>query len=120
MQALARVSHLPIPMKPDASVIQKFYAVYKQVFKYMHHDCDELRTIGGQDLLIEALQAKQKYLYEFIISYEQQRYKKAKQLNKMYGRAALNQILQQDDQQFWENLSEEQFVFVAKHAVMNA
>ena len=57
-------------MKPDTSVIQKFYTVYKQVFRFMRQDCDALRKMGGQDLLIEALQAKQKYLYGFIISYE--------------------------------------------------
>ena len=94
-------------MKPDTSVIQKFYTVYKQVFRFMRQDCDALRKMGGQDLLIEALQAKQKYLYGFIISYEQQRYKKAKLLNKTHDRTASNQILQQDDQKFWENLSEE-------------
>lgn len=79
-----------IPMKPDSSVIQKFYTVYKQVFKYMRQDCDALRKLGGQELLIEALQAKQRYLYEFLISYEQQRYKKAKLLNKTHDRTTSN------------------------------
>lgn len=77
-------------MKPDSSVIQKFYTVYKQVFKYMRQDCDALRKLGGQELLIEALQAKQRYLYEFLISYEQQRYKKAKLLNKTHDRTTSN------------------------------
>ena len=56
----------------------------------MRNDCALLSKTKKNEFLVEAIQAKQKYLFGFLIEYEQARYQKAKALKKTHDRTNAN------------------------------